>query len=1356
MRLLTKLRQWSPRVKNASVALMFLAAYSTSAMAPFMVVQPASAAPLCSVDSAGANDEPGQKDLTQMCIDPVTGQISWNWDELSVNGANTLDGCALFDTDNDGFANRALCVSSTDGVAFTAIAYTCNDSRVDRCAGADAGTPASSVCSLAVTPTQPFGPGANSPNDLTATCIPTTGDSGGGTMIDVCSYPSGQPNSDPSDCVMYRDNSARIEVRKVVDPASDPGLFNLRIGATTYASNVGDGGTTGEQVLTSGSIVVSETAGTSTSLASYTTAVVCRDGNGTGAIVGQGAPSGSSSRQLTIVVADASDIVCVFTNTRQTGTVTLIKSVTNDNGGTLGVNDFGLTIGGTSVTSGQTLTLPAGVPVSVNETGAAGYTFVSLSGTGCPTTLGGTVTPVNNQNITCTITNDDQPGTLIVNKVVVNNNGGTKQAQDFQFQVNGGAATAFEADGQNEMTVNAGTYNVTELADSQYTTSYENCTSLVIPLGGQATCTVTNDDKPATLTLTKIVVNNNGGILTANDFPVFLNDQTTGWGTRSVSAGTYSARETTQPGYVASAWSGDCSDAGSVTLLPGESKECIITNDDQPAQLSGVKYEVNADGTTVQTLSGWTICLDTNANGQCDVGESTTTTGADGGYSFIGLNVGTYNLAETNNLGGSIEGWTQIFSPQAVDLSLGEDSTDNNFGNFKNGSVSGVKFNDMNGQNGRDAGEPGLQGWTIFIDGNGDKLLGTNERSTTTNASGAYTFTDLAPGTYSICEVPQASWVQTYPGLNTCQSVVIETSGESNPNKNFGNRGQGTIEVVKNLLPANDPGLFDLLIDGQVEQEDVGDGGTTESVMVWAGEHEISEGAGTGTSMENYTSAYSCSNGQSGQGTAVDDINIEAGEAVVCTFTNTRDKGTITVVKEVTNDNGGSAQPDDFTLYVNAQEVMSGTDGSFNTNVSYDVSEDDYVGYSQESIVCMLAGVPISRPFMLQKGQHVTCTITNDDVAPKLTVIKHVVNTGTNNTSTAADFTMQVTGTNVSDVAFDGAEDPGTTVTLDAGAYSVSEGEHDGYTMTMSGACAGTIAVGEEKTCTVTNTAILYPGIEIVKDGPDVAHEGDEVTYTYEVTNTGNVPFPRGAIQDAFTGDDTVYVPVYVSGDSNDNEILDPDEVWQFELTYTIPDGQTDDVYNVVTVCGYYYDGSMVEEDSERVLPSVCDEDDHTLDVLHPSLRVVKSGPANVLNGTTATYTFTVTNTGDTPLDVNSVIDDVAGLGVYKSGDANDNDLLDLTETWIYQATKLMLTDGSVKNTVTVCAVDELDGEVCGDSSHTTIVYTPQVLGDTTPKLENTGTSVLAVIAASMVVVGLSLGTLALPSRRRAVEWSTL
>jgi uncharacterized repeat protein (TIGR01451 family) len=100
------------------------------------------------------------------------------------------------------------------------------------------------------------------------------------------------------------------------------------------------------------------------------------------------------------------------------------------------------------------------------------------------------------QTKTCTLTNDDQPATLIVKKVVINDNGGTKVASDFSFQVNGGAAVSFEADGQNNLTVNAGTYNVVEPAVAGYTTSYSNCSQLVIPLGGTATCTITNNDVP--------------------------------------------------------------------------------------------------------------------------------------------------------------------------------------------------------------------------------------------------------------------------------------------------------------------------------------------------------------------------------------------------------------------------------------------------------------------------------------------------------------------------------------------------------------------------------------------------------------------------------------------------------------------------------------------------------------------------------------------------------------------------------------------------------------------------------------------------------------------------------------------
>ena len=43
---------------------------------------------------------------------------------------------------------------------------------------------------------------------------------------------------------------------------------------------------------------------------------------------------------------------------------------------------------------------------------------------------------------TCTITNDDQAGTLIVKKLVINDNGGSKISSDFSFKVNNGTATA--------------------------------------------------------------------------------------------------------------------------------------------------------------------------------------------------------------------------------------------------------------------------------------------------------------------------------------------------------------------------------------------------------------------------------------------------------------------------------------------------------------------------------------------------------------------------------------------------------------------------------------------------------------------------------------------------------------------------------------------------------------------------------------------------------------------------------------------------------------------------------------------------------------------------------------------------
>jgi len=90
-----------------------------------------------------------------------------------------------------------------------------------------------------------------------------------------------------------------------------------------------------------------------------------------------------------------------------------------------------------------------------------------------------------------------QPAILTVRKVMVNENGGTKEPSDFSFSVNGGAAVAFEADGGNVLSLPAGTYTVTETATADYTASLANCTGVVLAAGESATCTITNHDTPS-------------------------------------------------------------------------------------------------------------------------------------------------------------------------------------------------------------------------------------------------------------------------------------------------------------------------------------------------------------------------------------------------------------------------------------------------------------------------------------------------------------------------------------------------------------------------------------------------------------------------------------------------------------------------------------------------------------------------------------------------------------------------------------------------------------------------------------------------------------------------------------------
>jgi hypothetical protein len=367
----------------------------------------------------------------------------------------------------------------------------------------------------------------------------------------------------------------------------------------------------------------------------------------------------SDQSPVTAIVLSAGETVtCTFGNQQQDGTITLVKSVINDNGGTAGVNAFGLTVGGNAVTSGQVVTVAANTPVAINEAGLAGYTFVNITGTGCPASLGGTVTVPPGQSRTCTITNDDSPASLQLIKQVTKDDGGNAAATDFILSASGPTPGLSGAGGFATTPVNAGTYTLSETGPSGYTGSdwvcvggTQNGASVTLSEGQSATCTITNDDSPASLQLIKTVVNDNGGAALATDFTLSATGPTPlsgagGVDATPVDAGTYALSETTDvTGYTASAWVcvGGTQEGSAITLGSGESAVCTITNDDIQPRLIVTKDVVNDNGGT-KVPTDFTI----NVEGSAPSPASFAGTGEG---TAVALNAGSYSVSETEVAG---------------------------------------------------------------------------------------------------------------------------------------------------------------------------------------------------------------------------------------------------------------------------------------------------------------------------------------------------------------------------------------------------------------------------------------------------------------------------------------------------------------------------------------------------------------------------------------------------------------------------------------------------------------------------------------------------------------------------------
>jgi hypothetical protein len=146
-------------------------------------------------------------------------------------------------------------------------------------------------------------------------------------------------------------------------------------------------------------------------------------------------------------------------------------------------------------------------------------------------------------------------------------------------------------------------------------------------------------------------------------------------------------------------------------------------------------------------------------------------------------------------------------------------------------TVNGTKFNDLNANGKRDSGEPGLAGWRIWADYDDDGVRDTGEPYDDTDSLGRYSLVVTTTTAYRLREQRPGGgtggWKCSYPNASTSGGFASGKGGDFGcgwgpitsdavNGKDFGNYKQPKITVIKKLVPASDPGRFDLKVDSTV------------------------------------------------------------------------------------------------------------------------------------------------------------------------------------------------------------------------------------------------------------------------------------------------------------------------------------------------------------------------------------------------------------------------------------------------------------------------------------------------------------------------------------------------------------
>jgi hypothetical protein len=883
-------------------------------------------------------------------------------------------------------------------------------------------------------------------------------------------------------CTFTNEADATLTINKVTVPASDN---------TTQFAFTGTGDINGTNLVGGGSVSTMGPKGTFVAAETPTagwalTNIVCSGVNSQNILIGGTAGFVAGDTDVSLDLAPGDDAECTFTNTKL-GSITITKATVGDTGsftfqgtdsnnaGTI-TSPFNLT---TAANPGdETVTFNGLLPgtYQFNETVPAGWIIDGTNGdivcSGQSATPGSnsvSIALADGEDVSCTFTNTKLASLALV-KEVTNDNGGTATATEWNLTATGG--TNLAGDGGVAATfVALGNYALAESAGpAGYTAGAWNCTdgslagsTLTLAAGDVAVCTIINDDDAASLALTKIVTNDNGGLAVATEWTLNAAGPTPiggagGVTATPVSAGDYTLTETVGPnGYTASAWSctGDGTLNGNVlTLALGETAACSITNDDDAASLALVKTVTNNNGGTA-VPTNWTL----SAAGP------TPLSGA-GGVVATPVNAGDYTLSEAGGpTGYSAGAWNCTvgsLNGDVLTLALGETSicTINNDDEAARLDLTKLVTND-------NGGTAVATEWTLSAAGP-TPLSGAGGVAATSVDAGDYTLSEsVGPAGYTA-----SAWSCTGGGsLNgavltlgngevaSCSITNDDDAGSLSLTKIVTNDNGGTAVATEWTLSAAGPTPLS------------GAGGVA-ATTVDAGDYTLTESVGPA----GYSAgAWQCSGGSLNGNV----LTISSGESAACSITNDDEAARLALTKIVTNDNGGTAVATEWTLSAAGPTPLSGAGGVAATPVDagiYTLSESTGPdGYTAGAWSCQ-GGILNGAQLTLGSGEAASCSITNDDVAPGLTLVK-TLTLDNGGTAVVTDWTLSATGSVDTITGVSGSPDvTGAAVTADTYVLAEANGP-TGYTA-GAWACQGAtsqngnsvvIGAGQSVVCTINN-----------------------------------------------------------------------------------------------------------------------------------------------------------------------------------------------------------------------------------------------------------------------------------------------